>query len=330
VTEAPSRRREAESDPAVRAEFAELTADFDGPGEWETVVAAFGEYLRQGAGLDPWSARGNAENRRIQGTAMARLIESCVESGRAGSFVRLGDGEGNVLALALGEYPALAEHCLRMTSTRHLGSPEVLSAAVDELLPAYEATLRSATVIGFPGPFGALLMMKRHRNPRPAQGLISVHRYLTRFAAELDLGAKTGALAGFHLGLLPHYGRLVSGRKVGIVTCHEQLGAALRERMGARDVDVRPVPRQAKFANDPHDDTGHWPKRYHELMQELREIEPGTLWFVAAGMVGKPYCEVIRQAGGIAVDIGHAADVWVGMGTRNYDQDEVLEAWSIV
>ena len=100
------------------------------------------------------------------------------------------------------------------------------------------------------------------------------------------------------------------------MTCHEQLRAALRERMGARDVDLRPVPRQAKFANDPRNDTGHWPRRYHELMEELREIEAGTLWLVAAGMVGKPYCEVIREAGGIAVDIGHAADVWVGMGTR--------------
>ena len=100
--------------------------------------------------------------------------------------------------------------------------------------------------------------------------------------------------------------------------------------MGARSVDLRPVPRQAKYRGDPGSDTGHWPQRYHELLEELREIEPGRLWFVAAGMVGKPYCEAIREAGGIAVDIGHAADIWVGMRTRSYDQAEALATWSIV
>ena len=303
-------------DPEVRAEFTELTADFDGAAEWKAVVAAFGEYLHQGPGLDPWSG-------------VARLIESCLESGRPGSFIRLGDGEGNLLALALDEYPALAEYCARLSSVRHLGSAELLSAAAGELLPALQLTLRNATVIGFPGPFGAQMMMRRSPNPRPSQGLISVHRYLTKFAVELELGTKTGGPSGFHRGLLPHYARLINARKVGIVTCHERLRVALRERMGARDVDLRLVPRQAKFANDPHSDSGHWPRRYHELMDELREIEAGTLWLVAAGMVGKPYCEVIREAGGIAVDIGHAADVWVGMGTRSYDQAEVLETWSI-
>ena len=60
-----------------------------------------------------------------------------------------------------------------------------------------------------------------------------VHRYLTRFAQDLELGEKTGAPAGFHRGLLPHYERLISGRRVGIVTCHVELAAGLRERMGA-------------------------------------------------------------------------------------------------
>ena len=122
MTDAPSRRRGRELDPEVRAEFAELTADFDGGAEWKAVVAAFGEYLHQGAGLDPWSG-------------VARLIESCLESGRPGSFIRLGDGEGNLLALALGEYPVLAEYCARITSFRHLGSPELLPAAAGRAAP---------------------------------------------------------------------------------------------------------------------------------------------------------------------------------------------------
>jgi hypothetical protein len=317
VTDAPKRRRKPELTSAARAEFAQLAASFEGGPEWNAVVAAFGEYLDQSPELDPWSE-------------VARLVESCLESGRPGSFVRLVDGEGNLLALELGEYPALTDYCARLCSLKHLGSADLLPDAAGELLPALRTTLRNSTLIGFPGPFGARLMLRRTPRPRPAQGLISVNRYLAKFAAELELGAKTGAPSGFHTGLLPHYGRLINGRRVGIVTCHEQLGAALRERLGARHVDLRPVPRQAHFASDPASDTGHWPRRYHELREELREIEVGTLWLVAAGTVGKPYCEVIREAGGVAVDIGHVADIWVGMGTRSYDQTEALATWSIV
>ena len=158
-------------DPAVQAEFAELTAAFDGGAEWEAVVAAFGEYLHQGFGLDPWSE-------------VARLIESCVEAGRPGSFIRLGDGEGNVLALALDEYPALAEHC----AANDLDPPPGLARAAarrgwTSCSRRTRSTLRNATVIGFPGPFGARMMMRRSSNPRPAQGLIAVHRYLTSYAA---------------------------------------------------------------------------------------------------------------------------------------------------
>jgi hypothetical protein len=317
MTEGPGHRPPPAFSDEARAEFKKMTADFNGGDEWRAVVAAFGDYLHQGPGLDPWAG-------------VAQLIEDCLDAERPGSFLRLGDGEGNLLSLELGEYPALAEECARSTSIRHLGAPELLPEAATELLPALEATLRNATLIGFPGPFGAQLMMRRWSNPRPAQGLISVHRYLTRFAADLELRSKTGAPSGFHRGLLPYYERLIRSRDVGIVTCHHQLADALREQMGATSVDLRPVPKQAKFSGDPDSDTGHWPRRYRELVEELREIEPGRLWFVAAGMVGKTYCEVIRAAGGVAVDIGHTADIWVGMRTRNYDQAEVLATWSIV
>ena len=81
----------------------------------------------------------------------------------------------------------LEEECARSTSHRHLGSAELFPGAAGELLPALEATLRNATLIGFPGPFGAQLMAKRWANPRPAAGIVAVHRYLGRFATELDL-----------------------------------------------------------------------------------------------------------------------------------------------
>ena len=301
------------------AEFADLAEGLDGGAAWNAAVAAFSEYLAEGAGRDPWGE-------------IAARIDRCVEDGRPASFIRLGDGEGNVLSLALEERPALAEHCMRVVSLRHFGEPEVLVDAGPEVLGGFHSALRNADLIGFPGPFGAQMMLKRsapETYARPIQGLVSVHRYLTRFASDLRLGSKTGAPARLHRGLLPHYQDLITGRRVGIVTCHNELADGLRARMGAAEVDLRRVPRQAIVAES-SGDTGHWPRRFRELSAELRAIEPGMLWFVAAGPLGKVYCDAIRAAGGIAVDIGHAADVWAGVKSRVYDQTELLAAWRIV
>jgi hypothetical protein len=304
---------------AVREEFSEFAAGLDGSAERRATVDAFGEFVR-GFDLDP-------------GTEIASRIEGCVAKGRAASFIRLGDGEGNLVALELDDYPALTQYCIRSTSVRHLGSAGALPNAASEVLPAFRAALRNAELIGIPRPFGAKAMLRGSAPEtffRPIYGVVSIHRYLTRFAGELQLGRTTGAPAGFHRLLLPFYEALISGRAIGIVTCHPELQHALQAKLGASAVDLRLVPRQAKFSEDPLADTDHWPDRFHELSRELRTIEPGILWLVAAGMLGKIYCDVIRAAGGIAVDIGHVADIWAGVKTRSYDQAETIAAWSIV
>jgi hypothetical protein len=304
----------------VRAEFAEFGANLDAAAIWRAAVDSFGGYLEEGPGLAPWEE-------------IASRIGRCLAEGRAASFLRIGDAEGNLLALGLGEYPALTDHCARAVSRMYFGRADALLRGGPELLPLVHEALRNAELIGFPGPFGGPMLLQRpdaETYIRPIHGLASVHRYLTRFAAELRLGSKTGAPAGFHRGLLPHYPALVSGRSVGMVTCHPQLAQGLRTRMGATEVDLREVPRQAILTSDPGADTGHWPGRFRELRAELRTVEPGTLWFVAAGTFGKVYCDVIRSAGAIAVDIGHTADVWAGVRTRVAIKPEALATWSIV
>jgi hypothetical protein len=300
-------------------ELSAFASEFEGAGTWNATVSAFGEYVHEGPGRDPWSE-------------VAARIESCVADGRPAAFIRIGDGEGNLLAIGLDEHPALTEHCARAGSLLHLGTPEALLEAAPEVLPAFHAALRNSDLIGFPGPFGSEILLSRSDAAsyiRPIYGLACAHRYLTRFAQDLDLAEKTGAPAGFHRGLLPHYGALISGRRVGIVTCHARLKDGLRSSMGADVVDLRLVPPQAAIASGPRADTGHWPDRYRELVGELQAIEPGSLWFVAAGMLGKVYCDVIRSAGGIAVDIGHTADVWAGVRSRASIKPDALAKWRL-
>jgi hypothetical protein len=305
---------------SVLADFSDFAAGLDSAAAWNATVAAFAEYLPEGVGRKPWAD-------------IAIRIQRCASEGRPASFIRVGDGEGNLLALALNEHTALTAHCARVASQLHFGDADVLIRAAPEMLPALHSALRNSDLIGFPGPFGPRMMLKRpdpEIHIRPIHGLVCVHRYLTGFATDLELGLKTGAPAGFHRGLLPYYEGLVSGRKIGVITCHPELAEGLRVRMSAKTVDLRVVPRQAVIAADPSVDTGHLPRRFHELIGELEAIEPGMLWFVAAGMLGKVYCDVIRTAGGIAVDIGHTADIWAGVRSRAYIKPDALAKWGIV
>jgi hypothetical protein len=251
---------------AVLEELSKFAAELDGGAEKRATVAAFGDYLRAGLDLDPVAE-------------IARRIERCLAERRAASFIRLGDGEGNLLALALRRYPTLTDYCVRCASVRHLGDAEILGRAAPEVLPAFERALRDADLIGFPGPFGANMMLRSSaretRFLRPAHGLVSVHRYLTRFAGELLLGQKTGSMSGFHRGLLPYYEALIAGRTIGIITCHPALESGLQVRLGASGVDLRTVPGQAAFTPTPGVDTGHWPERFRELCRELEQMIPG-------------------------------------------------------
>ena len=54
--------------------------------------------------------------------------------------------------------------------------------------------------------------------------------------------------------------------------------------------------------------------RYREILRDLVVPEPGAIFLVAAGLLGKVYCARIHELGGIAIDIGSLADGWMGYG----------------
>lgn len=60
------------------------------------------------------------------------------------------------------------------------------------------------------------------------------------------------------------------------------------------------------------------PFLYEEIDAELAEkVEAGTLVIVAAGSIGKIFCETARLRGGVALDVGSMVDYWVGVKTRS-------------
>ena len=99
--------------------------------------------------------------------------------------------------------------------------------------------------------------------------------------------------------------------EVGLVTARPEL-----EHLVARRFDVRTkvvlVP--DKYVESPRPGA-HVPDRYRSVRADLA-FEPGSLVLVGAGIPGKAYCEWLKQAGCIAVDVGAVFDAWVGKASR--------------
>lgn len=60
----------------------------------------------------------------------------------------------------------------------------------------------------------------------------------------------------------------------------------------------------------------HVPDVYREIIQTLNVRERGELFLIGAGLATKKYCQIVRDRGGIALDIGSVLDLWAGAATR--------------
>lgn len=105
-----------------------------------------------------------------------------------------------------------------------------------------------------------------------------------------------------------------------LVTGRSDLENALKDRFGLAATRIHLVPPERKFADRHGTASRHYPDRFEELRHDLARTRPGEVVLVAAGILGKAYCAWVRQAGGIAIDVGSAADHWCGRQTRTVNE----------
>jgi hypothetical protein len=318
---------------AMADEFARFLAtfgdDFEAP--FDRVVRRTAEYLpprprRETQAINAGGGPGPAD----RGALVAALVEDRVACGRPASFTRLGDGEGSLLAIALGRWPRLTASGRARVLHHQFGGGGLPAEASAALLAHFHDALRSADLLGIPNR-GTLRWVTGLDPPNmySAFGFASVFEYLDRHAADLGLPGKIVASASFHTDLLPYYGALVEGRDVGLVSCRSVLAGALQGRWGATSVTLVEIPDSARTGSAPS--TRHFPDRFTEVVEELKvAVRPGMLFLIAAGALAKIYCAVVKEHGGVALDIGSVADTWAGVRSRPWTDDAYLRAWGIV
>jgi hypothetical protein len=115
---------------------------------------------------------------------------------------------------------------------------------------------------------------------------------------------------------------------LGFVTCYPELEGVFRERAGVTETASVTVPMQASIAKV-HRDIRHYPDAYPTILEQLRPPYEGAVYIVAAGILSKAYCTAIKQRGGIAIDVGSVADVWMGARTRPDMPNDFVEKWRL-
>lgn len=230
------------------------------------------------------------------------------------SLVRLGDGENSVLAYP--EYVSKEQY--DWVIDRALGSHPYLAEDHICMRNALEVAIRSADLIGtYPATNPKLLM-----------------------SCTIPLLKKRGVYGGQplprawvnydwqeHKLLLP----ILQGRKIGLIGCRD-IRQALREKAGIDVTVFFSVPEEHQYKETASSDqlqVRHFPDVFHHIDDCLRVEFPGQIFLIGAGHLGKYYCHLVKQGGGIAIDVGSLLDKWAGLTTRGIHKQENAEQWDL-
>lgn len=295
----------------------------------KTVSRAFGEMRRTAPDVfpDPIYSLSDA-------LAVVGRIRTAIDASQPLSLVRLGDGEGRFFP-----YPPHLENFLendRIASTQvwwNMGGTD--TAALDDLGVMIPASADASDILGIPDLSrvirGSSVGTGRpvHGFARNARGLLAVINYVSTIVRRSAEQAVTPPMiTSCHIhealafwGLWPPLLRYM--REISLITCHPNLPDALRNQFGVETKTLHLIPAESKYAplfGHEKPSEPHFPDVFRRMEQKLASTTPGDIVLVAAGALGKIYCQRVREAGGIAIDIGSVADYWCGFITRGYDE----------
>jgi tetratricopeptide (TPR) repeat protein len=262
-----------------------------------------------------------------------RVIKDSLERKIPFSLVRIGDGEGRFFSyfseevrglLTQGELYAMVnsiwQHWFGSEIQRHD------SEAVSQLHSVVLQSLSSADVLGVPNTIRLSTDYQHVAYLRKSLDVVT-DVFLSQKSTVNHI---TDAFINIEIHrLMPFYGKILADLEfLGIVTCHIELGAILQRAHRIKTVRVYQVP--GEFGQPQLSDRAragrHFPDRYEALCESLAVPFEGALFLVGAGLLGKVYCKIIKERGGIAIDVGSVMDAWMGLNTRSGSYDRI-EDW---
>jgi len=261
-------------------------------------------------------------------TRIIAQVRAALGDGSPFSLVRVGNGEGN--AIGLTEEPesqaVFDGFDFEFVSQNGLSINPRAAASFSQLVVA---AIKSADIQGYRiGRFderALILDCLSKGKTSPALGIIYA-RWL--FAKQLQSNQSQGigfTNAWIHFDLMNRFTELTEhARSLAVISGRKELEGEFGKRFGSRLAWFAAVPVQGFVPNTI--ETSHF-AMFDEVRRTIGQMDlRHTLVLVGAGLFGKVYCADVRQAGGVAIDMGSAFDLMAGLATRPAHRDMDLSA----
>ncbi|MEL7152194.1 MAG: hypothetical protein AAFN51_00030 [Pseudomonadota bacterium] len=263
--------------------------------------------------------------------ALAQLLATRLAEPEPFSMIRLGDGEAyafdpDYITEQTQEEDRATREAIWWSSRLEPEKRRALQAGVQE-------AISGADMLGIPSIWRLLRDLPRQMATMrgPIESWSATARAHFILQEELDRMATTGRLDWSqkillddrcHQTLFTRSGverLLVSGRPSVLVSCFEksQINAAFGNPLF--DQAIRLPPHSKVRDRVPDDAIAH--ARMPDMMDDLTEqidqhARQGAVFFVAGGLAGKVLLNQVKLSGGAGLDVGAAADYWMGLNTR--------------
>ena len=109
-----------------------------------------------------------------------------------------------------------------------------------------------------------------------------------------------------------HLHKLLSNVSNTAYVSHSNITELLRQTFGIENATWIQIPGHQTFMPS---ENSHYPDIFPQVIENIKNLKlRPQLALVAAGYLGKAYCECFRLNGTSAIDIGSLFDAWTGLG----------------
>jgi hypothetical protein len=241
------------------------------------------------------------------------------------SMVRLGDGEGRILG-----YPLYYndKEIINQVLTYQFGK-NVVSLLKDKYAEEHIfhgvmnikygliKAVSNSDILGVPSWLHFRVINESNQNAMVAQALCFTEtKQVTKNKANIfdHYIFRQFQQDGFFYQLLKELDFL------GVVS-HTDISPILKEKFNIESVCNYKIPGHQTYMQDIEP---QYPNIYKKIIKDLVVPYQGAIFLVAAGYLGKIYCDEIKNKGGMAIDIGAIFDAWTGIGRDNETKNNHL------
>lgn len=246
----------------------------------------------------------------INSSSVEREILSRLNKEEPFSLVRAGDGEGAVLSYPDGDVD-FHRRMIKVFFGKKISSDDSILLQ-DCLIKGLE----SADILGLP-------------NPKQEEKFQAIYHSLHKCTLAEDVKFCRASIHR-HIGKTEVLRRLLASvDEVALVTSRD-VGEKIKHAFNLKAVHVVKIPAEsASIPSGGGKVTSHFPEQYLDICNAIKSLSGVPVFIVGGGILGKLYCALAKETGGVALDLGSIFDIWDGRVTRRYMKGGELSEYFI-